>query len=203
MLSDKGYARPPLTGRWRNGTVVCIASGPSLTADDCERVRIWREEATRTEEKRAVIVANTSFRIAPWADALFALDRDWWKMYIQEVYTSFNGERYSKNTQNPSYNVTQLKEINTYGNSGAGCISMAAQGGAKNVILLGFDAQHTGGISHWHGDHPVGLGNAGLTNKWLENYKKMANDYNWLSIVNCSRQTAIDCFPRAKLEDVL
>ena len=124
-------------------------------------------------------------------------------MYIDDVYTSFIGERYSKNSQNPSYNVTQLKELNTYGNSGAGCISMAAQGGAARIILLGFDAQHTNGLAHWHGNHPAGLGNAGMTHKWLENFEKLKQDFSHIDIINASRETAITCFPRARLEDLL
>ena len=201
MLSDKGNARFPVRGRWQGGIVVCIASGPSLTADDCERVRVWREE-TGTKAK-AVIVANTTFRAAPWADALFAIDRDWWKTYLNEINATFKGQRFSKNSQNPAYNVVQLKEINTYGNSGAGCISVAEQAGAARVILLGFDCGHTNGISHWHGDHPNHLGNAGLTNQWLDKFKQLADDFKHIEIINASRETAITCFPRARLEDLL
>ena len=197
MLSDKGAARPPFSGRWDGGTVVCIASGPSLCDKDVERVRRWREEAW--SQAKAVIVANTSFRIAPWADALFAIDRDWWKTYIDEINATFKGGRYSSNSQNKSYNVTQLKGIGTYGNSGASCISMAEQAGAARVILLGFDCRHTGGKSHWHGDHPAGLGNAGLTHQWLDKFKQLADDFSHIEIINASRETAITCLHEQNL----
>lgn len=124
-------------------------------------------------------------------------------MHIIEVRRDFIGEKYSKNSQHISYGVTQLPDLNTYGNSGASCISMATQAGATRIILLGFDCQHTGGSSHWHGDHPIGLGNAGLTHKWLENYTKMAQDFAHVDIINASRETAITCFPRARLEDLI
>ena len=201
MLPDKGAARPPFSGRWDGGTVICIASGPSLCHKDVERVRRWREEAGT--QAKAVIVANTSFRIAPWADALFAIDRDWWKTYIDEINATFKGGRYSSNSQNKSYNVTQLKGIGTYGNSGAGCISVAEQAGAARIILLGFDCCHTGGKSHWHGDHPNHLGNAGLTSQWLDKFKQLADDFSHVEIINASRETAITCFPRARLEDLI
>jgi len=201
VLPNQGAARSPFSGRWQGGTVVCLASGPSLNAHDCRRVRVWREKAG--PEAKAVIVANTTYKAAPWADALFAIDRDWWKTYIQDVYTTFKGERYSKNSQNPDYNVVQLKELNSYGNSGSGCISMAEQAGAKRVILLGFDCQHTGGVSHWHGDHPSGLGNAGLTNQWLDKFKQLADDFKHIEIINASRETALTCFPRKSLESLL
>ena len=124
-------------------------------------------------------------------------------MHIDEVNKNFTGGKYSKNSQNPSYNVTQLKDLNTYGNSGAGCISMAAQGGAARIILLGFDAQHTNGRAHWFGNHPIGLGNAGMTYKWLDKFAELAHDFSHIEIINASRETALTCFPRARLEDLI
>jgi len=124
-------------------------------------------------------------------------------LHIDEVNQVFAGERYSKNSQHPSYNVTQLKDFDSYGNSGAGCISMAAQGGAARIILLGFDAQHTNGRAHWFGNHPVGLGNAGMTDKWLDKFAQLADDFSHIDIINASRETALTCFKRARLEDLL
>lgn len=80
---------------------------------------------------------------------------------------------------------------------------MAAQGGASRIILIGFDAQHTNGRAHWFGNHPVGLGNAGMTDKWLENFEKLKQDFSHIDIINASRETAITCFRRARLEDLL
>lgn len=80
---------------------------------------------------------------------------------------------------------------------------MAEQGGASRVILLGFDCQHTHGKSHWFGNHPAGLGNAGLTHQWLDKFKQLADDFKHVEIINASRETAITCFPRARLEDLL
>lgn len=80
---------------------------------------------------------------------------------------------------------------------------MAEQAGAARVILLGFDCGHTGGKSHWHGDHPSGLGNAGMTSQWLDKFKQLADDFKHIEIINASRETAITCFPRARLEDLI
>ena len=52
---------------------VCIASGPSLTPEDVQAVKEWRDAG-----KGKVIVVNTTFRAAPWADAMFAMDAKWW-----------------------------------------------------------------------------------------------------------------------------
>lgn len=80
---------------------------------------------------------------------------------------------------------------------------MAAQGGAARIILLGFDAQHTNGRAHWFGNHPIGLGNAGMTDKWLDKFAQLADDFSHIDIINASRETALTCFKRARLEDLL
>lgn len=133
------------------------------------------------------------------------MDRDWWDTYLTEVNKTFLGVRYSNNPLSQKYNVRKLgqREFKTYGNSGAACISLAAEGGAKKIILLGYDCGKTGGNSHWHGDHPPHLGNAGLISRWRENFERQAKDLSHLEIINCSRETALTCYPRARLEDVL
>src|SRR4051794_36846444 len=76
---------------WTGGSVVIIASGPSLTVADCETVRNWR---VGTPGSR-VIVINTSFRMAPWADVLYACDAGWWQEYGAEARAVFGGEFWS------------------------------------------------------------------------------------------------------------
>lgn len=203
QVRDAGYALCPSDGRLR--TVVCIASGPSLTPADVERVRIWREKAGPTEE-RQVFVANTTFRLAPWADAMFAMDRQWWQMYHAEVNEKFQGLRYSSNPIPVNWHVKRLVGggFKPFGNSGAASIAMAVQFGFKKVIMLGFDCQHTGGKTHWHGSHPKGLGDAGSVNRWPEKFKELKL---WIhgraEVINASRVTALDMFPRQPLEEVI
>lgn len=133
------------------------------------------------------------------------MDRAWWDVHIAEVNSTFLGVRYSNNPLSQKFNVKKLNQqkFKTYGNSGASCISLAADGGAKRIILLGFDVQKTDGKAHWHGDHPPSLGNAGQIARWHEKFAELSRDLKHLEIINCSRQTALKCFPRANLEDVL
>lgn len=89
-------------------------------------------------------------------------------------------------------------------NSGANAISFAAACGAKRIVLLGYDAQHTGGAKHWHGDHPKNLKNAGTVEKWPAKFSEVAAQLPAdLSVINCSRATALTCFPRGELETAL
>jgi hypothetical protein len=61
--------------------------------------------------------------------------------------------------------------------------------------------QRTEGKAHWFGEHPGGS---------KTNYEKFAKFYNTIDteklgieIINCSTHTAITCFPRMDLKDVL
>lgn len=92
-----------------------------------------------------------------------------------------------------------------YANSGAGVISLAAWLGVKRIIMLGYDMQHTGGKTHWHGDHPKGLGNAGKVSKWPAEFKKLRArlDAQGVQVINASRVSALDCFEKRTLEEAL
>ena len=189
-------------GRWQS--VVCIASGPSLTADDVELVRHWRMAEPESGEKRGVIVVNTTFLLAPWADALFAMDRTWWNRYHAEVDEKFIGQRFSNNAHIARYKTTCVP-IMSYGNSGAAAIALAAHMNTKKIIMLGYDCKYAeDGKRHWHGDHPVGLGNAGRIHLWGIKFQRLANDISKeITVLNASRDTDLTCFPRVRLEDAL
>ncbi|GAB2913753.1 glycosyltransferase family 9 protein [Paralcaligenes ginsengisoli] len=131
---------------------------------------------------------------------LYAMDAVWWKHYLVEVQQTFKGEMWSTGKHCPD--VTKARFM-TYQNSGAGAIALAAHLGAKRIMLLGYDCQKTNGQSHWHGDHPRGLGNAGSVDKWPAQFRQVGQDLSGIEIVNCSRATALTVFPTAALDDVL
>lgn len=129
------------------------------------------------------------------------MDMSWWKVYHQEVARDFLGQRVSI-VNFPKAGIHYLKDFKTYGNSGAGAICLAIHGGAKRVILLGYDSQRTNGKVHHHGDHPKGLGNAGSMNKWKGQFGALA-EAAYDKIWNASRQTALECFQKIELEKAL
>lgn len=128
---------------------------------------------------------------------MYAMDKDWWDIYGDEVLKDFVGARYSNN---PVKQAQHLEHFEHFGNSGAACISLAIQGGASRIILLGYDCQETNGLRHWHGNHPAGLGNAGMMHKWHKKFAEMASRWPDL-IFNATRETALTCFERVKLEN--
>lgn len=111
--------------------------------------------------------------------------------------------------QKLAYNGEQGLELELTGtvrtgkNSGHQALNAAVQRGAARILLLGFDMQ--GG--HWHGDHPSGLANPTdlMLETWRRNMATTVPDLRraGVEVVNCSRETALTCFPRARLKDVL
>jgi hypothetical protein len=181
---------------WAGRTVVCIASGPSLTAKDCELVRA---------SGHPVVVTNTTFRLCPWADALFGFDAKWWKLYRKEVGAVFKGRCFTASPVAAKYGPESLWGVpwfRIYRNSGACAVSLALSGGAAKVVMLGFDAGWDGTKRHWHGDHPAGLENAGTMGDWPRQFEGLAKyaGKGGIPVVNASRRTRLACFPRGELE---
>jgi hypothetical protein len=186
-------------GRWAGQTVACIASGPSLTPEDCETIR---------QAGIPTIVTNTTWKLAPWADVLFAFDSKWWTEYHAEVAAGFRGERVTCCPGRRFDGVQSLHGLDWYrhfNNSGAGAVALAIVAGARRVVMLGYDCQKTGGRTHWHSDHPRPLGNARSLDRWPLHFKNVARfaKEKRVEVINASRQTALKHFERADLADAL
>ena len=143
---------------------------------------------------------NLTCTIAPFADAMVALDAVFWENYRPD----FAGPKFcSSHTVAESIGgysaVTTMGGFPTVFNSGLAALWLADALGAKKAILLGFDAQKTGGRVHWHGDHKKGMSNASTVGTWPEQSERMARMVS-CDVVNCSRQTAITVFRRGDLE---
>ena len=180
-------------------TAVCLASGPSLTTEDVGVVKSWRDRNL----VGLVVVTNTTFRIAPWADALYAMDRKWWNQYAAEVKQNFRGGSFGPTPcAINDLRVRGVREARSR-NSGAGAILLARSRGATKIVLLGYDAQHTGGQTHWHGKHPRGLGDARSVGNWPKQFADLAIQLASIEIINCSRETSLKCWPRQTIEAVL
>lgn len=178
--------------------MVCLASGPSLTVADCEKVMA---------SGHPTIVTNTTFRMAPWADVLFGMDLAWWKEHHKET-VSFGGRKLSTSHAARAYGAESLWQVKWFPqvlNSGVGAIALAMAGKPERVVLLGYDCQDTGGKTHWHPDHPKPCGNAASMKRWpryFERIAKAAREAD-LEVVNATRSTALTCFPCVALEDAL
>ncbi len=195
------YATVPRS--WVGETAVCLAGGPSLTQADVDACR----------GRARVIAVNDAYRLAPWADVLYACDYQWWRWH--DGVPSFTGPKYAIDARARKYpGVHLLQNTGTDGiesspsglrtgrNSGYQAINLAIHFGVRRILLLGYDLQRTGGRSHWFGDHPHGQPSLGLFIPAFVALSKTLRDLG-VEIINCSRETALTCFPRQPIEVAL
>lgn len=199
---------------WPDSTIVCLATGPSLTQADCDYVR---------DAGVPTIAINDAHRLAPWAHVLYSNDRQWWRKY--KGVPSFKGMRYgvgsSLGKRNPIHEYPDVVILRNSGyggldrspdglrtarNSGYGAINLAVHFGAKRIVLLGYNMGWLRGKSHFFGDHPSTLSNhERLYPNFRKSYDLMVEPLRDAGVVvwNCTEQTSLDAFPVVKLRDVL
>jgi len=200
--------------RWPDATVVCIASGPSLSDADVDFVGAVEVPT---------IVVNNAWHAAPWADVLYAADRDWWMWQAQagiddsQLPPTLYGMDVLALPYRPTLRLLKLgaasglctspDSLASGGHSGYQAINLAAHliGFHGRIILLGYDMQPSAsGAHHFHADHPNGR-HVNYEAK-LPHYVNLAaalQHHPALELVNASRETAITCLPRAPIEHLL
>ena len=87
-------------------------------------------------------------------------------------------------------------------NSGYQAVGLAFHLGATDIWLLGYDMQLTDNRAHFFGDHPPEIRNGGDPKRFVSNYRTINPGQYGINIVNCSRETALDMFPRSTIDDV-
>jgi hypothetical protein len=187
----------PRAPAWSGRTVVCIASGPSLTAEDCAAVRA---------SGLPTIVTNTTFRLAPWADALFGFDYQWWRVYWDEVRATFRGRLFCQSSKWPRRGLEWpggFRGYRSFGNSGACAIALAVACGSSRVVMLGYDCQPKDGRMHHHDDHPAPLRNCDTMKAFLPQFARLAKWTANVEVLNASRETALTEFARVDLRTAL
>jgi len=177
--------------------LVCVASGPSLVASDCEMVR---------KAGVKVVAVNNSWEMAPFCNYLYAGDLKWWNAYNRDV-TDLAAEKWTCSRKAHQAYGINLHTVGGGYNSGMRAIQFGITKGFKNIALLGYDCSLKKGI-HWHGSHSrrfLKNPDALKLRKWHTQFGKVAKNANDLGvkIVNCSRDTELTCFDTASLERVL
>lgn len=184
---------------------IIIANGPSLTREDVEACR----------GHGAIYAVKEAMHLAPWADVLYSADIEWWQK--MKGAKDFAGERWSCapncwkmfGVYPIAYNSGLWSEeqgtIAGGGNSGWQAMNLAYLQGATEILLLGFDYGHEGGLKkHWFDD-----------DRELQRYSWASNWQLWrdhaakaaplikIPVINCTRGGHLEAFPRASLSQVL
>jgi len=194
---------------WEGKTVAILGSGPSMSKAVAERIHA---AAIPT------IAINTTFRLAPWADMIYAADARWWSVYERAVQ-DFPGLKVTCEADAPFHTIPDLRLlkqtgrtgfdpdptcVRTGGNSGYQSIHVAVHAGARRILLCGFDMR---GEGHWHGLHPDPLRNAGeeIFTRWFEWYATLfeALEPMDVEVLNCTPRSALPFWPVVDLEEAL
>lgn len=191
---------------WPGELFVCVGSGPSLTAADIGFCR----------GKARVVVVNDGYRLAPWADVLWACDGKWWEHH--QGVPSFTGLKFSLDKKAERWPGVQALQrlgshglsldpsgVTTGGNSGMQAIGAAVHLGASRIVLLGYDMQTAGKKTHWFGKHPPALERLSPYDSFMSAFATMVQPLKkaGIEVINCSRSTSLAAFPCRPLEEVL
>lgn len=202
--------KPAWFPNWAGETCVIVASGPSAATVPLEAAK----------GKARFFAINTSWRLCPWADVLYACDFAWWDH--AEGCPQFRGlkltaspraaEKYPDvrlvNTRKSDDRLflTPRGTIGWGSNSGFQGFNCVVQFGCRTIILVGFDMTVDGGL-HWHGPHPAGLKNPNGRNihRWRRAMDNAAPVVRLLGIkvINCSPVSKLTAYPKMTLEQAL
>ena len=205
-MSARGLIDPRLD--WLDKPAVVIASGPSLSDEQIERV-----ERSREADGCRVLTVNNTCQRAPWADVHYFGDYMAVKHYLPKLQAACSGEfwscssaareryrtHYVKGVPRPGFGE---RVVHLNGNSGAQAINLAMVFGAKRVLLLGFDMKAgPKGEAHWFGQHPPQLVQIQLYREWMHHLTQAAPDAaaRGVDIVNVTPGSALECFRRGDL----
>lgn len=192
---------------WRGQRCVIVASGPSAV-----------EQPIDLAHGRARCVAvNNSWRLAPFADVLYASDAAWWR---ENDHAGFGGLRVSRSDvdgvlrvaiRDKGHPLRDVMHFDTPGVIGAGgcsgfqALNLAAQFGATDIALVGFDARVDNGV-HWHGNHErTGNPTRWTAAIWAANLDAAASVLagRGIRVVNCSPVSALTAYEKMGLEEWL
>lgn len=195
-------------------TAVVVASGPSLTAEQCNFAR-----EVRRQGRCRIVVVNDCWRLATDADTLYACDKKWWRAHIAAVRRGFAGELWTQDHKaSVEFGLNWIEPVRgnhllphgdhriTLGsNSGFQAIMLARLFGARHIVLIGFDMKvGPKGEQHWFGSHPAPL-SFGNPRTFVGHYNAVAPALalEGTRVTNATISSSLDCFPRATLQDAL
>lgn len=166
-------------------TWALIAPGPSAKWD--ERLRGLK-----------LGVVGCAYQLAPHADFIAASDRGWWRKYPEAM--ELEGQKYSM-TQWPGTEKVSVPYLGSVCNSGVLGLEVAKNLGAKTILLLGFDMQG----SHFFGQYRNGLRNTTPSQRAQHHkqYEQWARTNKEVEVINCTKNSALTCFPKASLDEGL
>lgn len=226
----KGAAGPFVSRAWAGETVVCIASGPSVTAAGLELLR-----AARERDEIRVIAINDMYLVAPFADVHYFADDKWRRQHeagvakrwpwvsftaaeVKQAWRAFGGQQvtishWSARDEDGVFILGCGRQdglsgspdtLNTGSNSGYQALNLAVLAGGNPIVLVGYDFRYAGGRSHSHDGHADKHPEANYY-AFAERFQTMKGPLKerGVEVVNTSLGSVLKVFPIKSLAEVL
>lgn len=223
---------PPM---WKDGQAWVIGGGPSMPGQFdvpdsvIQKVRNTKDPSfyspyLKPIHDKHVIGVNAAFMLGDWIEMVIFGDKKFFNRYHKEL-ADFPGLKISCNSKFDDKRIRWVrnlkKEKKMTGiadrsdsvcwnkNTGAAAISVAANAGAKQIILLGFDMNTDSktGAQWWHTVYTKGnlARNKLPFSRHLRSFPDIAKDAKrrGIEILNASPNSAIEVFKKVNVKDVL
>lgn len=199
---------------WPGATFFILGGGPSLKGFDAEVLRGRGRVIAVNEAGLAVNPGDEdALPRAPWADVLYWADPQFLAWNHDRLQT--HQGRYKITRHQPEVDTgldikllpqsdqplaVDRRSLSGFCGGGA-AINLAYLLGAKRIVLLGFDMKG----NNWHSRHRRSIDKDRYRTHFMPPIAKMA----WplkergVEVINCTPDSALTCFPFARLDDVL
>lgn len=204
---------------WWKQTVFLVAGGPSLEGFD----------GTILDEY-AHITINDSYQLCPNAQITYFCDPKWYHWHedkpewqnhpglkvrleahvgapdIPDSIKVLRNDTKAEHSGETGGLCLEPDGLRTGSNSGYQCINLAFHLGAKRIVLLGFDMKAgKDGKMHWFGDHPTKTKPNIFKDNFLKHFPTLVQPLaeEGVEVINCTPGSAIDCFPKRDLNELL
>lgn len=159
---------------------------------------------------------NEAFRLGTFIDTWFFSDGDIFKNHRQAIEKWPNSivscagiaknhkkiEHYARCRQHTiCFEPRKLAFPSRGANSGATAINLAIREGFETIILLGYDMQQVNGKNNYH-DYYTKAPRPDIYERFLEVFVKIASEAT-VEIINATPNSALHCFPKVSLEDLI
>jgi hypothetical protein len=217
----------PVEKRFAGQTIACIATGPSLTLQQVEAARrkgfvlfgcnnVWRD----VPDLSLLYACNEEWWVRSWCDELKQYPAEKWttnKVAADKFSLNWIAEKFDQGLS------TNPRIVHHGHGSGYTMLNLAYLMGASRIVLLGYDCKYApdydgrakkvgstprhywaenGGEYHSSMQHwPIFSIKDGVHVEMVALYASVAMQ-KVVEIVNCTPDSAIDCFPRADIESL-
>lgn len=150
-----------------------------------------------------MIAINNSWKLVPWADALYATDGMWWEHH--KGVPEFKGKRITSSPRAARLFGLEMFKPSFGATSGMRAIDLAIKLQANPILLVGFE-HHTRNGVHWHEPHSgpqLRNPSGGIMRTWLHDIEHWAPQFKkrGATIINCTPDSALRCFPYVPFEE--